>query len=314
MRTRETVVRLEARRRSRGEVAADGSPAAPRLFFFLAGLSIAAFGFGLAAIVLSGLPSESVLSDRSLVAQRVVALPVVLCLAFVGLFGASWAIQSLRGRSRHQGVFYQLLGRLLRVGPRPWALLVPGTSLLAVLVAALAGDRAGLRLGVQVLACWLVLLASIGLHELGHAVAARLAGLPLASVLVGPFELRAEGPAWKVDLSRSWLSVFGGLVAVRPSALPPTAPQVLAFALGGPIATLLLLAACLLGPVPVRDLLQMPPGGSTQHLALFVAAHLAMGMLALNLVPSRSLAWGLPTDGYQIISSLRAIRRGAARR
>lgn len=294
------------RRQASSSAAWSVEPAAQRLFCILVGASIACFGFGLVAVVVVFASNSSVVSNHSVIAHLVAAVPFTLPLAIIGLFGLSWLIQGLRGQSRHQGLFYLVLESLQRLGPRPWSVLLPTASLVALGIAATAGDHEGASTAFTGLLLWSALIVNIGVHELGHAFAALAARLPLAHLLVGPIDFRLSSSGWRFSFSRDWLSIFGGRAAIDPATPAPSARQTLLFAAGGPAATLLLLGSIALGPFDLSDLFRQS-NASLVHKASSLAAQVAVGLLAINLFPSATLALGRPTDGYQIVSAIRAI-------
>jgi len=301
----DNLVDIAAHRRRRRATA--GNPKEPlpeRMACVVIGSIIGGFGFSLAIACLSfGGP-----------AQRFLDLLPAVPLFFIGVFGLNWVIQGIRGRSRHQGIFYLLLERLRSVGPRPWSLLVPAITLAALLLAAILDDSAALHGATGVLVAWLILMMHVAVHELGHYCAARFLKLTATRVLIGPAEFSRSSHGWTLELSRDWWSIFGGWVNLRESSggVPPKA--LFWFAAGGPLATgLLVIAILVLSPVPPLDLLFSSSGYNLHHLAFSLGSQIAVGLLVINLIPSRNLVLGAPTDGHQILASFRQIRqsRGA---
>jgi len=272
-------------------------PLVERILCVLVGSSIA-LGFGTAAWFL--------LTQREPAIWIAALLPGIPVL-FLGTFGLSWVIQGLRGRSRHEGLFYWLLGRLLRLGPRPWALYIPVLSLAGVLIAFLTDDPKGLELALRTLLFWLVLMTHIAAHEVGHVIAARIAKLEVRRVIVGPFEF-TRAPTWRPHLSREWLSLAGGLVGLAPHATPPPPGKLLVFALGGPIATALVLVL-FLAASPYDLVTLATESGPLRQSVFTTGVMLALFVLIVSLWPVRQLVVGIPSDGYQIIGALRAIMR-----
>lgn len=284
-----------SRRRPPGAVKRE--PVVERIACVLFGSMIALLGFGLASL-------GPILGDPSIWVTSLI--PGIPCL-LIGTFGLSWVIQGLRGRSRHEGLFYWLLGHLIRRGPRPWSSFLPVVSLTGLLVASLLDDAKGVGFALLPLLFWLVLMAHVATHELGHVAGARLARLQVHRVIVGPFEF-TRAPSWRLELSREWLSIGGGFVALAPQMQHPRPRQMLVFALGGPIATLLLLALFL--AVSPFDLITLFMASGPLRKSVF-AAGVGLGFfaLAMNLWPARQLVFGKPSDGYQILEALRAIRK-----
>lgn len=116
-----------------------------------------------------------------------------------------------------------------------------------------------------------VLLTSVG-HELGHAAATRLQGLPVRAIVVSP----------------------QGGVTIRGAGHTPHTDLIAA--LGGPAANALLGLAC------VIPLLTLHPAGFVQQIAIQLAL-LQLGTSVINLLP-----WG-PLDGRRILAAYRAMGR-----
>ncbi len=298
------ILRMDPRHTKR-VAASPREPLVERILCILVGSSIAAFGFGLAALCLAS--------------GSIAALLPAAPLTFIGIFGLNLVVQGVRARSRHEGFFYTLLNRLVALGPRIWSLLLPSAALVSILIAALTNDHDALDLSVRALAGWLVLMVNVAVHELGHFVAATALKLRVRRLIVGPLELSVLGSTWQLELSREWLSIFGGFIALVPRSAPLTPKQELAFAAGGPIATILLLACLLaLSPFDLVALFRTSPS-TLQHDVFSLGVVTGVGALVLNLMPSRQLVLGSPSDGYQIAAAVRSLlgrtrRRGAAAR
>jgi len=126
-----------------------------------------------------------------------------------------------------------------------------------------------LRLGLGLGSVVAVLLTSLG-HELGHALAGRLAGLPVRAIVLGP----------------------GGGITIRGHA--EHAHVDLLTAIAGPLANLILAAVC---------------GWATMHLAAntLVASWLVqVGLLQLLTSTANLLPFG-PFDGARILAAWRAL-------
>lgn len=116
-----------------------------------------------------------------------------------------------------------------------------------------------------------VLLTSLG-HELGHAAATRLQGLPVRAIVVAP----------------------QGGVTIRGAGHAPHTDLIAA--LGGPVANALLGLAC------VIPMLTLHPGGFVQQMLVQITL-LQLATTAINLLP-----WG-PLDGRRILAAYRATVR-----
>lgn len=119
------------------------------------------------------------------------------------------------------------------------------------------------------LSLYAILFTSLLFHEIGHLLAARFVGLTVRSCTIMP---------------------YGGEIQIKDRHLASTQAR-LAVALGGPIATALLLCAALLLKFPASE----------------EVIRMQMALLAVNLLPI------LPLDGGQVLSALTAIGGAGAR-
>jgi len=92
------------------------------------------------------------------------------------------------------------------------------------------------------LATVLVLLGTAALHELGHLLAGRAAGLRFQMLGIGPLRLSRAAPDEQLRLT--WqrprgLSLFDGVAASLPDSTDNLPRRMLIFALGGPLFSLL---------------------------------------------------------------------------
>ena len=135
---------------------------------------------------------------------------------------------------------------------------------------------------------------SVMVHEGGHFVAGRLAGLQWMTVTAGPLRLTRLRSGVSVQWFRNDSSI-GGLVLMVPGTAPISRTGWAAFVLGGPVANLLFSAA-LIGVlrVGVTAAWQGP-------LLLLALVSLFLGVL--NLLPFR--ASGFSTDGRNLLDILR---------
>ena len=134
---------------------------------------------------------------------------------------------------------------------------------------------------------------SVVIHELGHAVAARLAGLRLLMFAVWPVKLVRIEKSWQIQgIGRTRVS---GFVAADPVGCNNLSKRVAIFVMGGPAASFLLgaAAAWMAYARPTTDVV------ATQATAI---AMMSLALAVFNLIP------GSTTDGGR----LRAIRKGGA--
>ena len=118
----------------------------------------------------------------------------------------------------------------------------------------------------------LLLFVCVLLHELGHSLAARRYGIPVARVV---------------------LFIFGGVAQISRSPRRPS--DELVVALAGPAVSLLLAAGCLFAARQVTG------GGTAPRVATAILHYLTilnLGVLCFNLLP------GLPLDGGRVLRAL----------
>jgi hypothetical protein len=237
----------------------------------------------------------------------ILALLPALCLLFIALFWLNLAWQSLRGQSDQEGFFYTALTKGHRLHPAAVTLGAPIVLILALLESWVLGSPGGVSGSVYGLVAYGVWLAHIGLHELGHYLAAQGVELVPYRVLVGPLEWTRAGSRWKLGLCPDWFSLLGGQVQAYSPVGRLSARQELRFAIGGPLMTAILLAVLAYwNPYSFHELVTTPPGALG---ALFsVGLLFGMVMLLVNLIPIGNGLGGVPTDGYRIRSALRSLR------
>lgn len=191
-------------------------------------------------------------------------------------------------------------------------------NLLVVLLAA-AGGAAIARLGVDPLewlgartdlsalgpttlaalavAGLLVILAVLAVHELGHALAGRLAGFDFHALIVGPLRCERRGGRLRLGLNRS-LALAGGLVVMVPREGANLRTRMAAMTAGGPAASLVLglaLGAWLLAGDA--------DGGTPARSLAGIAAIVSTAIASVTLIPGRT--GGFSTDGGRILLLLR---------
>ena len=126
-------------------------------------------------------------------------------------------------------------------------------------------------------------------HEVGHLLAARMAGMALAGMQIGPIFLQAKKRGWSVHWSRSRRPT-AGLAIAYPDPTRSLPRQFVLMTIGGPLANVVCAAAF---AVPWL-LLPNGPG------RIFVAAlSLASVFTAMgNLIPTSKF---FPSDGFQLL-------------
>ena len=128
----------------------------------------------------------------------------------------------------------------------------------------------------------LLLFGCVLLHELGHSIVARWYGIPVYRVT---------------------LFIFGGVAQIGREAHRPGVE--LQVALAGPLVSVLLAAACLLGSA------HLPAGRLFADLALPILRYLAainIGIIVFNLLP------GFPLDGGRVLRAVLWLFTGSLRR
>jgi hypothetical protein len=263
-----------------------------------------------ALLVIGGFGPSAIIAVDPLVRHFMFALIACVSLGY-GLFGLDLMVQALRGAPRKSGFFYRWLTRLSRVPP---AALPIGLALLigfAIAGCAAAGDEVGMRVALVFGVVWLAYIVNLSAHELGHLLAARLAGLSLVRVLIGPLDFIRTTDGWRLRPCKQWLLVTAGVVFVDTSR-QPSPLQLVVLSAGGPAANLALLLLLLaLNPYRYADLAETwyKPGPA---LVLF-GALIALFLLVLSLRPAQTTRAGLPTDGFVILHNLARLRKAGAK-
>jgi hypothetical protein len=296
MTTPPKILKFDPQRRLTPTAAQRARDLVERALGAVVGLAVFLFGGGLLWLVLLG-PQEIVLA----------ALVPAAALAVIALFGLNLLWQSLRGAGRQEGFFYDGLRALSRLPPPAITLGIPALLTLSVLVSAAFGSPRGLSFSLEMLTTWLMIAAHIALHEAGHYLAAVGVGLAPRRVVIGPLELTRPAQTWRSGLCQEWFSLIGGLVEAEAPGRLLTAREELRFALGGPLATLLLLATLLIwNPYDLLGLLKM--AGGPRNVIFSVGLGAGFMILLLNLLPMQSTLAGIPSDGYRIYSAVQRLR------
>ena len=88
-----------------------------------------------------------------------------------------------------------------------------------------------------------IFLLVIAVHELGHAVTGVMVNFDFTMYVVGPFMWNKENGKWKFGWNKN-VNTAGGLVMCLPKSTENLKEKFTAFALGGPLASLLFAAVC----------------------------------------------------------------------
>lgn len=139
-----------------------------------------------------------------------------------------------------------------------------------------------------------VMFLAILLHELGHVVGGKLAGMRFRFLAVGPLCVESEGERLRVRLNRS-LALWGGIAGCTPENVgepEDLRKQMLSMVTGGPLTSLL---------TALVPLVWMSP--------FTVMYSLMSGMIALaTMLPLE--AGGFASDGKRVLNLLRRTEAG----
>lgn len=153
-----------------------------------------------------------------------------------------------------------------------------------------------------VLALFLLLLAMALVHEAGHLVAGRLAAFRFHLLVVGPLQVWREKGRLRWRLRRRF-APFSGQAASLPIVDHNLSRRLLLFALGGPLATLLLVVVAGAVLLFFPDSFNLfSPWLWVQEIAAFVAA--AGTVFFATAMSPRRYSGGLPTDGSRVATLL----------
>lgn len=147
--------------------------------------------------------------------------------------------------------------------------------------------------GWDLLALPLIWLFVIAVHEGGHLLGGMTRGMRFLLLIVGPLGLVRAGE--RVEFRWFFnLGTLGGVAAAVPNPDLPLKPQLQRLVLGGPLASLLLAAACI-GVFMLAD-------GRVAAYALMTGA-LSATIFLVTAIPMR--AGGFMSDGMQFLSLAR---------
>ncbi|MEJ2748103.1 MAG: hypothetical protein P8183_09380, partial [Anaerolineae bacterium] len=150
----------------------------------------------------------------------------------------------------------------------------------------------------------LIFLLTTAVHELGHLLAGKLVGLRLHLLIIGPLRVVRENGRLRVSLQKS-VAIFNGMTKSLPEDARNLPHRLLAYTLGGPLASLL--QAVLAAALFVRwaaDVHFTNNNAWVVESAAITAVYAAIIFLSA-IKPTRYQS-ELPADGGRIISLLYA--------
>ena len=149
----------------------------------------------------------------------------------------------------------------------------------------------------------LILFLTTAVHELGHLVGGKLAGLRFHLLIIGPLRVARENSKLRVGWHKS-AAIFNGMTGCTPDDAHNLPRRLLVFTLGGPLASLLqaAVAAIIFFRWSADVHFANTMAWAVENMAM-TAVFGAVYFLS-SLKPSRYQS-GLPADGGRIISLLR---------
>ncbi len=148
----------------------------------------------------------------------------------------------------------------------------------------------------------LILFLTTAVHELGHLVAGKLAGLRFHLLIIGPLRVTRENGKLRFGLHKT-AAVFNGITGCTPDDAHNLSRRLLVFTIGGPLASLLQAAGTALiffrwsSDVHFTNTMAW----AVENMAM--TAVFAAFFFLSSMKPSRYQS-GLPADGGRIISLL----------
>lgn len=141
------------------------------------------------------------------------------------------------------------------------------------------------------------------IHELGHVVGGKLAGLKFLFLVVGPMKVTrtAQGLVWEVNKS---IALMGGLACCIPSDQKQFIAALKWMIVGGPVASVLLTVACYFASIYVLELPFAPSWMLLISRLLKITTLMSLGISAVTIYPGTS--GSMKTDGRQLIELLKS--------
>lgn len=155
--------------------------------------------------------------------------------------------------------------------------------------------QVALGLGVLLPTAWLL---AVLLHELGHALAGRSQGFRFHWLVVGPFRWEKQAGQLRFGWNIS-LNVAGGMVLCVPTDDHNLRRRFMAFAAGGPLASLLWAAVALGG----YALLPAPAKVHLSGVGLAMCGIVSAAIALITLIPAHM--GGFYTDGARVLNMWR---------
>ena len=152
-------------------------------------------------------------------------------------------------------------------------------------------------------AVFLTLFLTTAIHELGHLLAGKLAGLRFHLLIIGPLCLNRKNGKLRLSWHKSG-AIFSGLTGSIPDDSQNLPRRLLIFTLGGPLASLV--QALLAGILVIRWQADVDFINNVAWAVEAMALLAAFGAIYfLSAMKSGSFYSGQPTDGGRIINLLR---------
>jgi hypothetical protein len=260
-----------------------------RIAAILGGLVLAAFGFGLTALIVHAMLREGISALLWLLGLLLVPLVIAgygLDLMGRGILGRPWSRDFWRAAERWLTT---------RVKPWHWAVALVLLFGIPTLADVLKEGWSGLESVVIPLA----ILAQVILHEAGHLAVAGAVGYRPRQLVAGPFILHVDGPRPRFSLDRSWTMLFGGLATFE--RIGSSRQKDFWVVAAGPLVNLLASALAMEAwGWPARS------GFMGAFLACFLWVGIGMGLF--NLIPLPRAANGFALDGRELLDLLRGRR------